>query len=65
MNEHTAERGFKYIMHVLQVVHWDILGWDNNIMLTIIANSWLKTLVLGLDYCPMIEAQAKKHEKGQ
>jgi hypothetical protein len=65
VDEHTADRDPNKTMHVLQAVQWGISAWADNVTPTTIANCWLQARVLGPDYRPLTEAQAKEQERLQ
>ncbi len=50
---------------MLQAVQWGNAAWREDVTETTIANCWLQARVLGHDYRPMTEAEAKKQEKRQ
>jgi hypothetical protein len=65
VDEYTEHVDPNKTMHVLQALRWGISSWTENVTPIAIANGWLQAPVLGPDYCPLSEAQAKEREKAK
>ncbi len=65
VDEHTAERDPNKTMHVLQAALWGIAAWAEDVTERTISNCWLQARVLGPDYRPLTEAEARAQEKQQ
>jgi hypothetical protein len=63
VDEHSNDRDPNKTMHVLQALRWGISSWAEDVSPTTIANCWLQARVLGPDFRPLTEAQAKALEK--
>ncbi len=65
VDEHTVERDPNKTMHILQAALWGIAAWAKDVTERTISNCWLQARVLGPDYRPLTEAEARAQEKQQ